>query len=358
MKWWDKLQSRPFFIKLLNWEYWPAKAFYYPLAPYIIWLMIRSRHMCFWSAANPSIYSAGMGMESKYDTILKIPERYRPKALLYRQGEPMEELSERIAAAGISFPLIAKPDRGFRGLLVKKVGDVAALKEYLQRFPIDFIIQEFIALPEEVGVLYYRMPEQEQGRVTSLTTKEFLTVKGDGQSTVEELIYGKPRALLQLPRIREQHPEVLSQRPAQGERVPLGIVGNHAKGTRFINSNPLIDEGLCRTMDRISRQIDGFYYGRFDLKCESLQSLWTGEGIKVIEVNGVCSEPTHIYDPQGGTYFDALRDIARHWGLIRRISAANHRRGVAYMPHGPAARAILELFAYQRRVAEWATMEE
>ena len=352
MKWWDRVEKRPFFIKLFNWEYWPSKAFYYPVVPQILWLMLRARHLCFFTAANPGIYTGGMGMESKYDTILKTPERYRPRALLFRTGEPLSSLPKRLQASGIRFPLIAKPDLGFRGLLVKKIEDQAALATYLQRYPLDFILQEYIGLPEEVGVLYHRMPGEEQGKVTSITTKEFLHVTGDGASTVEELIRHKPRALLQLGRIRTQDPQLLIQVPDAGQRVGLGIVGNHAKGARFINSNHLINPALCRHFDRISKEVDGFYYGRFDIKCQSLDSLYTGEGMKIIEINGTCSEPTHIYDPERGSYWSALRDIAYHWRIIGRIARANRRRGVAYLSHGTTAREFLHLFAYQRKIRE------
>lgn len=352
MKWWDRVKKKPFFIKLLNWEYWPSKAFYYPVIPQILWQMLRARHLCFFTAANPGIYTGGMGLESKFETLLKIPERYRPRGLLFRAGEPLSALPLRLRKAGIAFPLIAKPDLGFRGLLVKKIEDEAALAAYLRQFPVDFILQEYIALPEEAGILYYRLPGEERGQVTSITTKEFLSVGGDGQSTVEELIRKKPRALLQMERLRAADAALLARIPACGERVALGIVGNHAKGTRFINSNHLIDEAICRNFDRISREIEGLFYGRFDIKCESLDALSTGENMKIIEINGACSEPTHIYDPQRGTYWSALRDIARHWQIIGRIARANRRLGVPYLSHAITAREFLHLFAYQRKVRE------
>lgn len=352
MKWWDRVKKRPSFIRLLNWEYWPSKAFYYPVIPQILWQMLRSGHMCFFTAANPGIYTGGMGLESKFDTVQKIPERFRPRSLLWRPGESLVSLPLRLQAEGIAFPLIAKPDLGFRGLLVKKVADEGELADYLLRFPVDFILQEYIRLPLEVGVLYYRMPGEERGQVTSITTKEFLCVSGDGRSTVEALIRENPRAVLQLERIRSNNASLLAYIPARGEPVNLGIVGNHAKGTRFINSNHLANEAVCRNFDRIAKEIEGFYYGRLDIKCGSLDALYAGEGMKVIEINGTCSEPTHIYDPQNGTYWSALRDIARHWSIIGRVARANRRRGVPYLSHKRTAREFLRLFAYQRKVRE------
>lgn len=353
MKWWNRLKGRPALIKLLNWEYWPSKAFYYPMTPYLWWLMLKARHICFWSAANPGIYTGGMGLESKYQTLLKIPEPYRPQSILIKKGTPLETIEAELQRVGIQYPFIAKPDLGFRGLLVKKINNATELSNYLHRYPIDFILQELILLPEEIGVLYYRLPGQETGHISSITTKEFLFVEGDGSATVEQLIRQKPRAVLQLERIRRAMPEVLRSTPNAGQIVNLGIVGNHAKGTRFINSNDRISPEIVRTFDQLSKQIEGLYYGRFDLKCTSFDALRTGEGIKVIEVNGVCSEPTHIYDPARGTYFSAIRDIIQHWSIIYRIARANHREGIPYESTRVIAREFLHLFAYQKRIKDY-----
>lgn len=349
-----RLRLRTACIKLTQWEYWPAKAFYYPVAPYLLWLMLKSRHLCFWSAANPGIYTGGMGLESKFDTIKITPAKYRPAATLVLAGTPLPRIRQQMQEAGLSFPLIAKPDLGFRGLLVRKVQDEASLTAYFQQYPIDVILQEYVNLPEEVGLLYYRFPGKAKGHISSLTTKSFLHVTGNGRDTVRALAERSPRALLQLPRLEEQAAEVLDSIPAAGEKIPLSIVGNHNKGTQFFNGNALVNERMQQCFDQITQQIDGFFYGRFDLKCQNLEALESGEGLRIIEINGVCSEPTHIYDPQRGSYWSALRAIGKHWLIIFRIALANHDRGTSYLSHRITARAFLRLFAYQRQLKKWA----
>lgn len=315
-------------------------------------LALRSRSTTFFSAANPGIYLSGFGVESKYDTIQKVPAAHRPKSVLLPAYPLWSEVEKSLEAAGINFPLIAKPDVGFRGLLVRKIDRAEELRAYLEKYSFPFLLQEFLTQPAEVGVLYYRLPEWDRGRITSLTLKEFLSVEGDGLSTVEELIERKPRAHLQLERLRHLQPETLSTIPEAGRRVPLGVVGNHSKGTLFINGKDRIDEDLVEVFERVSRQIDGFYYGRFDIKCDSLESLKTGGPFKVIELNGICSEPTHIYDPSRIGYFGALREVLKHWAIVRRVSWANHRRGVPYEKPGKVIRAFRGLFAYQKKIEE------
>ena len=330
--WFDKVRRESFFIRLFHWEYWPTQAFYYPLIPYFIYLALRARHTCFFTAANAGIEGGGVGFESKYQTILKIPKPYRPITIRVLPTLPSQQIQQALDQAGISFPLIAKPDVGYRGLLVKKIHNLKELANYLQHYSIPFLLQEFLQFPEEVGVLYYRLPNETNGQITSLTLKEFLQVKGNGHHTIQELMENDQRAKLQIKRIRAIGQIDLLRIPAPGERVRLGEIGNHSKGTRFINGNHLINDALIHTFDQLSRDIEGFNYGRFDVKCANLNALQQGKDFKIIELNGVFSEPTHIYDPYGSSYFRSVKDLRNHWSIIQRVGSLNHDLGVPYWP--------------------------
>lgn len=297
------------------------------------------------------MYLSGFGLESKFETLQMFPDHLRPQSILVRQGTPFSKTLETMRHAGLGFPVIVKPDLGFRGFLVTKIASEQELRDFLQKYPADFIIQEFLDFPEEVGVFYVKIPGDTKGKIISLTLKEFLHVTGDGRSSVRDLIAAKPRALLQMERLEQTHAHVLDSVPAPGEKVSLGVVGNHSKGTLFINGTDQADERLAEVFDRLADAMPGFYYGRFDIKCESLDLLKEGKGFKFIELNGICSEPTHIYDQSRMTYPGALRTILRHWTLVARISAMNHRNGVPFMPVGQVIRAFKDLSAYQKRLA-------
>ena len=234
--------------------------------------------------------------------------------------------------------------------MVKKIYDEASLKTYLERYPIDIIIQEFIAYPKEFGVLYYRYPGESTGQVTSITLKEFLHVIGDGKSTVSELVAQQPRAILQTQRLQETHAVLLEQIPVVGERVNLGEIGNHSKGTYFKDGNEFIDAQISATFDKIANEIDGFFYGRYDIRSTSLKDLKEGKNIKIIEINGVCSEPTHIYDPFRSSYFKALKEIAKHWSIIYKVSIANHNLGIPYMKFSTAIEELKALNNYSKKI--------
>lgn len=350
MKSWSQIIKSPFWIKLWNWEYWPTLAFYWPMFIYGPLLALRSRHACFFTAANPGIFAGGLGMESKFATVQKLPASLRPNSILAPRGRDLALTLEDIRQAGLEFPLIAKPDIGYRGFLVKKLDNPDQLRAYLSQYQIDFIIQEYLNYPEEVGILYYCLPGSERGKITSLTLKDFLHVSGDGKSNVLELIENTPRALLQLERLQETHWQLFKNVPAAGERVNLGVIGNHSKGTQFINGNEHIDAALQAIFDAVAAQVPGFSYGRFDIKCNSLEELKEGKNFKIIELNGVCSEPTHIYDQSLSNYFSAVGTILKHWTIVRRIAAANHRIGAKYMPEPQMLRILAGLRNYHQKI--------
>lgn len=328
----DNLKQKTNKIRWQHWEYWSSGKFYWFMWVWGPLLALRSRHPAFFTAANPGIYTGGFGFESKYETLMKIPARYRPKTILLKKEENFQAVFQKIEAAGISFPLIAKPDLGFRGFLVKKIDTPEELKLYLKKYPIDFIIQEFVWKDGEFGILYHRFPNQKSGNITSVTLKQFLRVVGDGKLTVLELIQQNPRALLQLEQLRVEYEALFPTILAKGEQISLGVIGNHSKGTRFINGNHLIDKELINSFDQIADQISGFHYGRFDIKCSSWERLKKGEDITIIELNGTCSEPTHVYDSEKSSYLLALYEIFRHWALIQKIAVANHRLGAPFLP--------------------------
>ncbi len=346
MSFWQNFKKSNRYIRLTQWEYWPSKLFYWPMYFYIPWYQLRAGNLAFFTAANPGIDTGGIGLESKFEAMQLYPKEMCPRSILFKKGDKFQDLENRLSEQNITYPLIAKPDLGYRGLLVKKIHNQIQLHEFLSQYSLDFILQELIDGMKEFGVFYIRHPEEKKGTITSLTLKAFLSVTGDGQSTVEALIKAKPRAALQLKVLQKSNPNLLNKIPTKAEQVPLGVIGNHCKGTMFINGKSLIDDELIETFDKISKRIGGFYYGRFDIKCPSLKDLKKGKNIKIIELNGTCSEPTHIYDMSKITYFGALKEIISYWHTIFQISQANHKRGVVYQSQREIAQRFLDLRKY------------
>lgn len=321
---------RNFYTKWRHWEYWPIGLLYTPIFCYYLWLSFKSRSFFYFSAANPSIDNGGMSGESKWDILKNIPTSLLPATVFVRRGSSLPEIENLMRDANIHYPIIAKPDVGERGIQVNKINDDRQLTAYVNAASNDFLIQEFIDYPVELGVFYYRIPNEESGKVTSVVIKEFLHVIGDGKSTVARLIQKSSRGRLHLKRLIEINSNWENKIPVAGEYMELEPIGNHCRGTKFVNGNELIDDRLNKVFDFISKQIPEFYFGRYDLKCKSIEELMTGKGIKIMELNGAGAEPSHIYDP-GFSILNAYKILFHHWKIMYVISRENNRLGHRYM---------------------------
>jgi hypothetical protein len=325
----EKLTRSNFAIKLRNWEYWPFGIVQFPLFFYFGWLSIRARSIVFFSASNPGITMGGMFGESKYEVLKKVPAAFVPKTIFIPRASQFKHVLSQLEKAGIGWPLICKPDLGERGFMVKRIKDESSLAQYLQTMKYDFIAQELVPGPLEFGVFYTRFPRKEKGTVTSIVMKEMLSVVGDGKSTLRQLILRVDRAKLQWEKLNHSYSEQLDTIPVQGHKIELVSIGNHCLGTKFLDGTHLITTELSDTFDRISKQIPGFYFGRFDLRCASVDDLYKGN-IKIMELNGCGAEPAHIYHP-GYSLRKALKVLFTHWKNIFIIARENQRNGVNFI---------------------------
>ncbi|GAB0113419.1 hypothetical protein AcidC75_09430 [Acidisoma sp. C75] len=317
-------------------EFWPGWIAYFPIVLQWIGLGIRYGNPILATAANPGIEAGGLCGESKQSILDQISGAARdwiaPYTVAstgaYAESNDLAVAEGAMRATGLRFPVVVKPDIGCNGTGVCLVDNQADLARYLAAFPrlTRYMLQELIPYEGEAGVFYIRRPDEAQGRITSLTLKSSPAVLGDGRSTLRELIMADPRCSqvphLYLPRLAGRLHEV----PAAGERVKLVFVGNHCKGSTFKNGAKLVTPELAERIEAIARSIPDFHFGRFDIRYESAAALMAGEGFRIIEVNGVGSEATHIWDPQT-TLREAYAAQFFHYGAAFQIAAANRALG-------------------------------
>ncbi len=267
--------------------------------------------------------------ESKFSILSKIPKQYIPKSILVDYTLPKDILLKKLQEEELFFPLIFKPDLGERGWMVERIFNDKDVAQYLQKIKTDFIVQKLVDLPIELAVFYVRYPNDETGKVTSVTKKGMLTVTGNGISTLRELIFTNDRAKLQWQSLSTKFAVQLEKVVSKEETIELVSIGNHCLGTTFLDANDLINEKLNQVFDNISKQIDGFYFGRFDLRTASIKDLYQGN-IQIMELNGCGAEPAHIYQP-GASILSAWKTLFKHWKTMHLISVQNHKNGVPYL---------------------------
>lgn len=325
----QKIFRSNLFIKLTHWEYWPFGIIQAPIFFMWAWYALKERSLFYFSASNPSILTGGMMGESKYDILRRIPDSVKPKTVLVKLPSSSQQVLDLLKRHSFSFPVIFKPDLGERGWMVRRIYNEVDVEKYLSEIKIDFLIQEFIDSPLEFGIFYTRFPSQANGFVNSITGKEFLSVTGDGKKNIQELILEKNRAKIHWNRLKQKYADRLKEILPVNERLELISIGNHCLGTMFLNKNHLITPKLIATFDSISKQIEGFYFGRFDIRCKSVEDLENGD-IKIMELNGCGAEPSHIYQP-GSSLFAGVRALIVYWQNMYRVSRENHERGVRYL---------------------------
>ena len=218
-----------------------------------------------------------------------------------------------------------KPDAGQRGSGVGIIKTDDELESYLRQANVGTLIQEFLP-GEEFGVFYYRYPNQVKGRIFAITEKRFPTIMGDGESTLEQLILNDSRAVCMAKFLLDKHASHLWEKPVAGEVVKLVELGTHCRGAVFLDGGWVKTGELEATIDRICQHFEGFYFGRFDIRTPSIEDFRQGKNFKVIELNGVTSEATNIYDPKN-SIFAAYKTLFEQWRIAFEIGAQNCERG-------------------------------
>jgi len=160
--------------------------------------------------------------------------------------------------------------------------------------------------------------------VVSLTEKIAPCVFGDGRRNVQQLVQINPdfkynkEALL-------SHARNLDYIPPKGAWHQVIVQGSHTYGSIFKDRNDRIDQQLESWLNELCAVDDEFYFGRFDMKVKNREALKSGNGIKIIELNGCWSEPIHIYDDRHSFPF-AFKELFRSYARAYHIAKLNKKR--------------------------------
>lgn len=312
---------RVFKLNIPPYEYWPFWLFYAPVVPLWLWYALRSKSSTYFCKVNPGIEFGGFLDYSKHQILAQVPQEFEPNTLFISHKDECHEKP--------NFPFVVKPDVGERGVNVEVIRSFQDWKNY----PIkeNLILQNYIDWPLEFGVFYVRKPNEEKGSILSITGKEFLVFEGNGQQTLKEFVVENPRARQRENYLKEKFKNQWETVLSKGKQLFLEPIGNHNRGTRFYDASDLKTTELIEKIDAIAQQINGFYYGRFDVKAVSIEEFQQGK-FMVLEVNGANSEPTHIYD-ENFNLWQAYREVGRHLKHqfdIAKFHPKTHRASLFY----------------------------
>ena len=321
-------------------EYWPARLLYLPTSIFLLLRALRrGNHILDFTACNPCMPASGVSGESKAAILDQIAARdaLAPYLLLPGTLTPAEQKARAetwMSDQGIAYPVVIKPDTGEKGQGVHFCADAEALLQILNATREEDQLLQAAQSGREYGVFWLHPPDDATntptgtatGRITAITLKTFPTLTGDGKRNLEDLILADPRAVCQARVYFEKFRDRLYDIPAPGESIPLTQIGNHAMGTRFDDGMHLLTPALTTRIRQISQSLPGFHLGRYDLFAPDDAAFQAGENLQIIELNGVTSEPTSLYQP-GHTYRHMAGTLLRQWKIASDIGKHNRQQG-------------------------------
>lgn len=272
--------------------------------------------------ANYALDHGEIGIGSKLETQLAFDQtHFLPSMLLNADLAEQEKVSLISSfAQDNGLPLILKPDMGCVGKGVIKLGALDELTAVVRKLSSDYIVQKYTPHKHEFGVFFVRYGGK--GFISGINRKHFPEVTGDSVHSLQQLAEQHPRFTA--------HWDLFMQYvnreyiPAKGERVRLSFIGSHTMGCKFTNDSELHTPELDRAILAICDSQPGFNFGRLDVKAQSEAAFRAGDFV-VIEVNGVASLPTHMFDPKHsvGEGYQIFFEHARH--LVKAAVEQRHQ---------------------------------
>lgn len=333
--------------RAISFEFWPAFVVYIPVL--FASLLHAARHRAFMlpTCCNPGVSGhGGIIGESKWQILQSLdPDRTLHARLIPAEGDPSTRADHAIhlirtdPALG-GFPVILKPDAGFRGFSLKLARNPDDVTRYFHSMRDTAIVQRYHPGPYECGILWARHPdgprEGRAGFIYAVTIKDFPSITGNGRDSLEALIYRHPRYRLQADVFLARFADAASTIPKPGERITLAVAGNHCQGTLFRDGAHLITPHLEDAIDRVARAFPhphggGLDVGRFDVRYTSPERFARGEDFAIVELNGSTGEPTNIYDPSRSIFW-TYRVLLGHVRLLHDLGAARKAAGATPLP--------------------------
>jgi hypothetical protein len=294
-----------------------------------MWHCLRAGSWWFFTTSNPTLTFGGFEGEGKKEMYGQLPLSSYPRSIYISPSLSFTEAVKLVTANNYEYPFIVKPDVGMMGYMFRKIENADQLKHYHKKMLVDYIVQELIRYPLEVSVFYYRFPNEQKGTITGFLRKEFLEVTGDGKSTLWQLMLQYSRISFRLEEMRLKHENRLNDIISEGEKFCLSYALNLTRGGKLVSLSHEKDERLLKVFDDLSHYAKHFYYGRYDIKCASVEDLKEGKNFSILEFNGSGAAPHHVYGA-GNTLFQACKIVAQHWNVLYKISKYNHKNGMRY----------------------------
>jgi membrane protein DedA with SNARE-associated domain len=300
---------------LLQPSLWPAAVLYLPVRLAVLYHSIRCRSLTAFASANPAFGRIG-GFIGDAKSLLLRPfqrdSRCCPTLALAQEDQVEERLKEAHAfAACHGFPLVFKPEVAEDGAGLRFVRDAAHLERLVVGAKEDFLLQKFIP-GLEFEVVWRRNPGKDDGRIMAIVQKQDVVVRGDGEQTLEELIWLDEVAVSRGELYQRCHSRELNDVVPAGQLVTLNLSGSYGHGARCVHRHDLNTAELTAAVTAFAKRFPGLHFARFDLRASSEAEFKAGRFVST-EVGGCCHVSSLVRD--GSLRFS--RSYAAVWHQLK-----------------------------------------
>ena len=319
--------------RLLQPSGWPSAVLFLPVRLGVALISLRHRSLTAFASANPSFGRIG-GFTGDSRSLLMRPfqrdSRCCPTLALSSDDSPDERVREALAfSAEHGFPLVCKPEVSENGAGLRIVRDGVALERLMRAAEEDVVLQPFVR-GREFEVVWRRNPGRDDGRIMAIVEKRAVMVRGDGEQTLEELIWLDDRAVARAALYLRCHSRELTRVVPAGETVILNPTGSYGHGARCVHRPDLLTPELDAAVTSFAKRFPGLHFARFDLFSSSTEEFRAGR-FTCTEVGGCCQVSSLIRDGS----LRLTRSYGAVWEQLRACidaGAANLAQNVRPVP--------------------------
>ncbi len=279
-----------------KYEFWNPRLFEFPFYLYLGWQCLkRGIAIKTLAKANYALDHGEIGLSSKFDSQLAFDQAYFMPTTLIKDSLGLEDKKSQIAefAEQHGYPVVLKSNLGSVGKGIVKLESATDIDKHAPRLLGDYILQKYTPNPYECGVFFVRV--NGKPKISGINKKHFPTIVGNGVDTIQTLAQNHYRYTAHWDSFLQDidTTKVLEE----GQSKQLSFIGSHTLGCKFTDDTHLNTPELEAAIFKFFESQPGYNFGRVDVKCADEAAFQRGEFV-VIEVNGVASLPTHMFDPK------------------------------------------------------------
>ena len=111
-----------------------------------------------------------------------------------------------------------------QGKAVKKLMSREDLADYATHSKVDFLVQAFVPYEREVGIFYYRYPNEAKGHISGIVGKEFLSITGRWSFKHGDVVAKRKKIYSSIAGIAENLWRRIEKSVATRRRIPAGAL--------------------------------------------------------------------------------------------------------------------------------------